>query len=207
MLSADVSTLQVAANPPPARKSGTYNEIRQGATWFEFDSGPAMFFMMDTRKHRDSNYDLPKNSTEKSMLGEDQLSDLLAFLQRPLPAGVRWKVVASSIPFTQNWGGPSEKDTWAGFLDERQKILEAMWDAGANGAGVVVLSGDRHEFAATAFPPPAGGKWPISATVNEYSTSPLSQFYLPIPTYKEKGDDIMVKYIPHGNSSESSPHI
>lgn len=193
---------QVAANPPPSRKAGTLGEIRHGATWFEFDSGPAEFFMMDTRKHRSKNNELPVDSTAKSMLGKDQLADLLAFLDRPLPEGIRWKIVASSVPFTQNWGGPSSKDTWAGFLEERQVILEHMWEAGAKGAGVVVLSGDRHEFAATAFPPPAG-KWPISATVNEFSTSPLSQFYLPIPTYKETGDDIMVKYIPHGNSSKS----
>ena len=86
-------------------------------------------------------------------------------------------------------------DTWAGFLDERQTILEAMWDVGLKGGvGVVVLSGDRHEFAATAFPPPKGGRWPLSATVHEYSTSPLSQFYLPVPSYSQQDEeDVMIK--------------
>lgn len=190
-----------AVNPPKARQAGTYNTLRSDATYFEFTQGPATFFMLDTRTHRDSNSALPVNSTEKTMLGEEQLADLLAFLEKPEPKGVKWKIVVSSVPFTKNWRVNS-LDTWAGFLGERQKILEAMWDVGLRGGvGVVVLSGDRHEFAATAFPPPKGGDWPISATVHEFSTSPLSQFWLPTPTYRQVDDgDIMVKYIPAGNS-------
>lgn len=191
---------QIAVNPPRARKAGNYHAVRREATYFEFTQGPASFFMMDTRTYRTTN-DLPVNSTEKSMLGPEQLKDLLAFLARPEPKGVKWKIIASSVPFTKNWR-VNGKDTWAGYLSERQPILEAMWDVGLRGGvGVVVLSGDRHEFAATAFPPPLGGKWPVSATVNEFSTSPLSQFYLPFPTYKQTDDeDVMVKYIPAGNS-------
>lgn len=118
-----------------------------------------------------------------------------------------------------------------------------MWDVGlrSDGIGVIVLSGDRHEFAATAFPPPPDGKeevvglaahpavenpfrpkdadnlahlpvqtrrkrWPLSATVHEFSASPLSMFYLPIRTYKESStsadylSDVLIKYIPDGNS-------
>lgn len=183
-----------SVNPPLARQAGTYNTARPGATYFEFTQGPASFFMMDTRKYRDSSSQLPPNSTEKTMLGSEQLTDLLAFLEKPEPKGVKWKIVASSIPFTKNWR-VNGIDTWAGYLHERQIILEAMWDVGLRGGiGVVVLSGDRHEFAATAFPPPVGGRWPISATVNEFSTSPLSQFYLPTPTYSQHDEqDIMVK--------------
>ncbi|KAI9729662.1 MAG: hypothetical protein M1818_008415 [Claussenomyces sp. TS43310] len=207
----------VAANPPRARQAGIFNGPRNDATYFQFTQGPASFFMLDTRTYRDKARDLPSNSTEKTMLGKEQLSDLIAFLERPAERGIKWKIVASSIPFTQNWKINS-MDTWAGYLGERQKILEAMWDVAQQGVGVVVLSGDRHEFAATAFPPPAGehfqgalnvawrliitigSKWPISATVHEFSTSPLSQFYLPTPTYWETGEDIMIKYIPWGNS-------
>jgi alkaline phosphatase D len=149
--------------------------------------------MLDTRTYRSKN-ELPSNDTTKSMLGAEQLEDLLAFLARPEPRGVKWKIIASSVPFTKNWR-VNGKDTWAGYLHERQTILESMWDVGLRGGvGVVVLSGDRHEFAATAFPPPLGGRWPVSATVNEFSTSPLSQFYLPFHTYKQTDDeDIMVK--------------
>ncbi|KAG9236546.1 alkaline phosphatase family protein-like protein [Amylocarpus encephaloides] len=192
---------QTSVNPPRTRQAGTYSEPKLDATWFEFTQGPASFFMMDTRTYRDASADLPKDSTEKTMLGNQQLTDLLAFLSKPEPKGVKWKIVATSIPFTKNWRINS-LDTWAGYLNERQVILEAMWDVGLRGGvGVVVLSGDRHEFAATAFPPPVDGKWPVSATVNEFSTSPLSQFYLPTPTYRQMDEeDVMVKYIPNGNS-------
>ncbi len=188
------NTYQTSVNPPRARQAGTYFTQRPDATYFEFTQGPATFFMLYTRTYRDSSSELPANSTEKTMLGPEQLADLLAFLQKPEPKGVKWKIVASSIPFTKNWRVNSI-DTWSGYLSERQIILEAMWDVGLRGGvGVVVVSGDRHEFAATAFPPPAGGKWPTSSTVHEFSTSPLSQFYLPTPTYKQTDEeDVLVK--------------
>ncbi|OWP05354.1 alkaline phosphatase family protein [Marssonina coronariae] len=192
---------QTSVNPPRARKADGYGLPRKDATYFEFTQGPASFFLLDTRTYRDPSSELPVNSTEKSMLGPEQLADLLAFLGKPEPKGVKWKIVASSIPFTKNWRVNS-LDTWAGYLDERQKILEAMWDVGSRGGvGVVVLSGDRHEFAATAFPPPQNERWPVSATVNEFSTSPLSQFYLPVRTYRQSDEeDVLVKYVPDGNS-------
>jgi alkaline phosphatase D len=185
---------QTAVNPPKARRAGTYNTPRSDATYFEFTQGPATFFMLDTRTYRNSNSALPINSTEKTMLGKEQRADLLSFLEKPEPKGVKWKIIVSSVPFTKNWRLNS-LDTWAGYLSERQTILEAMWDVGLRGGvGVVVLSGDRHEFAATAFPPPKGGNWPISATVHEFSTSPLSQFWLPTSTYRQiDEEDIMVK--------------
>lgn len=187
---------QSDANPPAARKAGTKDILREGATYFEFTEGPATFFMMDTRSYRSPEH-LPINSSSKTMLGPDQFADLLEFLQRPVPKGVKWKIIASSVPFTKNWR-VNGVDTWGGYLAERKVILEAMWDvgAGADGVGVVVLSGDRHEFAATAFPPPKGGKWPVSATVHEFSTSPLNQFYVPIKSYHQRDDeDVLIKYV------------
>lgn len=185
-------------NPPAA---GPPN-----ASYFQFTQGPASFFMMDTRRHRDSEHAMNANSRTKSMLGATQLASLLDFLTRDESEGVHWKFVISSIPFTRNWRLNSA-DTWANYLHERRVILEAMWDVGmrGDGIGVVVLSGDRHEFAATAFPPPKDSKWPISATVHEFSTSPLSMFYLPIRSYWEKpGEDdveeVCIKYAPDGNS-------
>lgn len=174
----------VSVNPPP---------VRDNATYFQFHQGLGSFFMMDTRRYRDPEFTKNSSDPTKTMLGTEQLNDLLAWLRKPEPQGVHWKILISSVPFTQNWhfGGV---DTWGGYLGERQKILEAMWDVGLRGGvGVVVLSGDRHEFAATAFPPPKDGKWPLSATVHEFSTSPLSMFYLPLRTYKETGDDICIK--------------
>lgn len=181
---------QTVVNPPRPRRADNYDKV----TYFQFTQGPASFFMLDTRTYRESSRGSPPNATEKTMLGESQLSDLLAFLQKDEVEGVQWKFVISSVPFTKNWR-VNALDTWAGYLSERQKVLEAMWDAGlCGGVSVVVLSGDRHEFAATAFPPPIGGKWPSSATVNELSVSPLNQFYLPVPSYKQLDDeDVEIK--------------
>ena len=184
-------------NPPP---------VFPNASYFQFTQGPASFFLMDTRRHRSPEYPALARSPDKTMLGAVQLSSLLAFLKRDEPVGVKWKFVISSIPFTRNWRLNSA-DTWANYLHERRIILEAMWDVGlrGDGVGVVVLSGDRHEFAATAFPPPKDGKWPLSATVHEFSTSPLSMFYLPIRSYwevpgEDDSEEVCIKYAPDGNS-------
>lgn len=229
----------IAANPPP---------VRAGETYFSFTQGPATFFMLDTRRYRSANdqtngSDPITGEPTKTLLGAQQLSDLLVWLKRSEPEGVRWKILVSSVPFTKNWWANSQ-DTWRGYLGERQIILEAMWDVGLRGGvGVIVLSGDRHEFAATAFPPPPEGKeeivglgpigvgvnplginqavmspdakptlrtkrkkWPLSATVHEFSASPLNMFYLPMRTYRESStspdyvSDVCIKYIPDGNS-------
>lgn len=190
-----------SVNPPPARPSASY---------FTFTHGPAAFFLLDTRRYRTAEKPLPPDSPEKSMLGPEQLASLFSFLRRQDPPGVKWKIVVSSVPFTRNWRFNS-LDTWAGYLYERDRILAAMWDVGArgDGVGVVVLSGDRHEFAATSFPPPKESKWPISATVHEFSTSPLSMFYLPTRTYwaVDGENEMCIKYMPDGNSKFGAVEI
>ena len=191
---------QASINPPP---------IHPGATYFSFTQELASFFMLDTRRYRTSETVANASSPTKSMLGNEQLAALLSFLQQPEPASVHWKVVVSSVPFTRNWRF-NDADTWAGYLHERQIILEAMWEVSATSdVGIVVLSGDRHEFAATSFPPPRGRKWPISATVHEFSTSPLNMFYLPSRTYSEREgeDEICIKYLPNGNSKFGAVEI
>ncbi|KAF2465137.1 Metallo-dependent phosphatase [Lindgomyces ingoldianus] len=188
----------VVANPPA---------VREGHTYFMFTQGPAQFFLMDTRRYRS-----PENSNAadetKTMLGEPQLSDLLHWISESPPRGIHWKIIVSSIPFTKNWQFGSE-DTWGGYLFERRKILEAAWDLSSKmSIGVVILSGDRHEFAATSFPPPKDSKWPVSASVHEFSTSPLSMFYLPFRTYGEIDDeDVCIKYLPDGNSKFGAVEI
>ncbi|KAI1342056.1 alkaline phosphatase family protein [Xylariaceae sp. FL0016] len=195
---------QTAANPPVARKAGARGLLpRLEATYFSFTQGPASFFMWDTRSYRSENSE-PFDSVNKTMLGQTQLEDFLEWLGRPEPKGVKWKIIASSVPFTKNWR-VNTKDTWGGFLVERQRILEAMWEAGNSGMGVVILSGDRHEFGATAFPPPKDSQWPETVAVHEFSASPLNQFYSPIPTYKQTDeDDVQLKYINTGNSKFGS---
>ena len=82
--------------------------------------------MMDTRSYRESALDTPADAVNKTMLGEEQLADLLSFLGKPPAVGVKWKFAISSIPFTKNWR-VNGLDTWAGYLHERQIILESKW--------------------------------------------------------------------------------
>jgi alkaline phosphatase D len=187
-----------APNPPPHRP---------GVTYFSFTQGPASFFLMDTRRYRSPGNNDP-NDPEKTMLGATQLADLLDWLSTPSPRGVHWKIIVTGIPFTKNWRFGAS-DTWGGHLYERQRILEAAWSlTTAHGTGVVILSGDRHEFAATSFPPPVGSAWPATAAVHEFSTSPLSMFYLPLRTYKEvDSGDVCLKYLPDGNSKFGAVEI
>jgi alkaline phosphatase D len=187
-----------AANPPAHRK---------GHTYFSFIQGPADFFLLDTRRYRSPETKDPHDPA-KTMLGPQQLDDLIKWIHKAPPSGVNWKFIVTGIPFTKNWQFGSE-DTWGGYLHERRLILEAAWDLSSSaGVGVVILSGDQHEFAATSFPPPAGSKWPVSSTVHEFSTSPLSMFYLPFRTYKEIDDeDVCIKYIPDGNSKFGAVEI
>lgn len=137
-----------APNPPAVR---TGND----ETYYTFSWGSsASFFMLDTRRYRSPN--AQPDGPGKSMLGTQQLQDLLNWLKRDdSGAGeeVQWKFIISSVPFTKNWHFGAN-DTWAGYLHERRQILDAAWSIGGR-SGVVVLSGDRHEFAATAYAPPS----------------------------------------------------
>jgi len=170
-------------------------------TWMIFNQGPASFFVLDTRRYRDSN-NHAATDPEASMLGKAQLISLLTWLSAPVPEGVHWKIVISSVPFTKNWR-VNAADTWGNYLVERQRILEAMWTTTTiSGIGMVILSGDRHEFAATAFPPPVDDeRWLPQASVHEFSASPLNMFYIPYSSYQQTDlEDVCIKYIRDGNS-------
>lgn len=83
-----------SVNPPP---------VRLNVSYFQFTQGPASFFLLDTRRYRTPEHSASTTSPTKSMLGPDQLSSLLTFLARSEPAGVKWKFIISSVPFTRNW--------------------------------------------------------------------------------------------------------
>jgi alkaline phosphatase D len=219
----------VSVNPPVPAGSPTDSDTN--TTFFQFSNGPASFFMLDTRRYRTDPEPKSTSTTTSqdthSMLGAQQLSSLLTFLATPEPEHVHWKIIASSVPFTKNWRFGTS-DTWGGFLAERSTVLQAMHDAERElGIRVVILSGDRHEFAAIRYPPPviatleAGASFPAdSATLesaedsavikrdetpasgpHEFSCGPLSMFYLPIRTFKQiDAEDVAIKYIPDGNS-------
>lgn len=193
----------VSVNPPiPATPFGK----AENTTYFSFINGPASFFMLDTRTYRSE-----PTQANSTILGSAQLQSLLAYLGRPEPAEVRWKIIASSVPFTKNWH-VGTTDTWGGFLHERRTVFEAMWRAERElGVRIVLLSGDRHEFGATRFPDPdltsttritPDELRPNTAGegLHEFSIGPLSMFYLPVRSYWQSDhEDVAVKYIPDGN--------
>lgn len=190
----------VAANPPVPEKAFAHPD---DVTYFSFINGPASFFMLDTRTYRSE-----PSQDNSTMLGSAQLQSLLSYLSTPEPAGVHWKIISSSVPFTKNWH-VGTTDTWGGFLNERQTVFEAMWRAERElGIRVVLLSGDRHEFGATRFPDPSLKLSPSELQsdtaglgVHEFSVGPLSMFYLPVRSYYQTDDeDVSVKYAPDGNS-------
>ena len=247
----------VSVNPPVPR--GAPNGPDTNTTYFQFSNGPASFFMLDTRRYRtdpeprstsssptsekiaygssSESSNPPSTPNTHSMLGAHQLTSLLTYLSTPEPPHVHWKIVASSVPFTKNWRFGTS-DTWGGFSRERAVILQAMHHAERElGVKVVVLSGDRHEFAAIRYPPPVisqgsmtageGGvrgtsvnaraelvERPIqydqtpAAGPHEFSCGPLSMFYLPLRTFKQIDDeDVAIKYIPDGNSKVGAIEI
>ncbi|KAL3459829.1 PhoD-like phosphatase-domain-containing protein [Aspergillus heterothallicus] len=189
---------------PPAPDTKTENTK---ASYTMFTNGPAAFFLTDSRSYR--------SSDEETILGKAQLASLLDFLARPEPSHIRWKIVSSSVPFTRNWHAGTS-DTWGGFLTERATVFAAMRAAQRNlGIRVVLLSGDRHEFAATRFPPLPTAQDPASQSSTrssqqdlgtdqeliEFCAGPLSMFYLPVRTYYQSGpDDVPLKYLPDGNT-------
>ncbi|KAK0384582.1 hypothetical protein NLU13_8668 [Sarocladium strictum] len=172
---------QGAANPP-----STFGAHK---THFTFHRGDVSFFVLDTRRHR-SDQQL-RDDGRKTMLGLEQRADL----DRWLAEEKRWKVVVSSVPFTRNWQGPDKNDSWAGYLWERDWVLERMKAT----EGVVILSGDRHEHATTIFPAHSASQKPVI----EFSTSPLSQFFESFARHHQEVDpatDLSVHNWPWGSS-------
>lgn len=125
----------------------------------------------------------------KTMLGERQKEVFFDWAAK-VNQTVTWKFVVSSVPFMTLWSHGA--DTWAGFTTERDALLDVMQYM----PNVIVLSGDRHEFSSAS----------IRTTITEFSTSPLNMFYLPFRTLSQRhgrgatGEDILLKYIPDGNS-------
>lgn len=100
-------------------------------TYYTFRRGDMAFFVLDTRRYRSANND--EDGPSKTMLGSQQLLELEDWLAKESS----WKVVVSSVPFTQNWRGPDANDSWSGYLWERERILSRMKQT----EGVVLLSG------------------------------------------------------------------
>ncbi|CBQ68470.1 conserved hypothetical protein [Sporisorium reilianum SRZ2] len=167
--------------------------LEPGENYYTFSYGEsAAFFVLDTRRHR--THHTADDDEDKTMLGYRQKQDLYRWLAA-VNETVAFKFVVSSVPFNTLWGGEldvdGQKDSWAAYNTERLEIAQVLRYV----PNVMVLSGDRHEFAAVS----------VLDTITEFSTSPLSMFYLPVRTLSpEHGDgktgvDKLLKYLPDGN--------
>jgi alkaline phosphatase D len=86
-----------------------------------------------------------------------------------------FKFIVTSVPFTSLWTHDAQIDSWAAYASEKASLLSALHTV----PNVYLLSGDRHEFAAIEFNPlnEVGSGAHI---VREFSTSPMSMFYVPL---------------------------
>ncbi len=102
----------------------------------------------------------------------------------------------SSVPFTTLWGHDAQTDAWPAYRNERTSLLATLHTV----PNVIIISGDRHEFAAIKFNAEGEGH-----NVLEISTSPLSMFYLPIVKMLRMASENLVKVTKQAvNSIEGS---
>ncbi|WFD41876.1 alkaline phosphatase [Malassezia psittaci] len=189
-------------SPPPGLPGGiqAWNEyvgranpssVHPGEHYYTFQYGDSAFFVMDTRKHR-VHPSYPGDG--RTTLGMKQRAALLSWLTE-VNQTTTFKFLVSSVPFTSLWGGPLDfdgrKDGWSAYPEERQQLLDIIQYV----PNVIILSGDRHEFASVS----------MRNSVVEFSTSPLSMFYIPIRTLSQdysidpEGEEVLLKYLPDGN--------
>lgn len=145
-----------------------YDPVHPGQSFFTFQHGDVAFFVMDTRRFRSSPRD--PDLSFRTMLGHEQWMALHEWLG-VVNGTSSFKFVVSSVPFTSLWaydGG----DTWAAYQLEKASLLEAFHSV----PNVVIISGDRHQFAVIEFNHPDAK---YGHVVREVSTSPLSMFSIP----------------------------
>lgn len=111
---------------------------KQPGCWYSFQMGDVEVFMLDCRYYRTG-----PDAENPSMLGPVQK----AWLRNELEASqATFKIIASSVPWTPgvkvSKSGELSKDTWDGFVDEREEIFGFI--EARRIEGVLLLSADRH---------------------------------------------------------------
>ena len=158
--------------------------------YFSFQYGDSAFFVIDARTHRTHPH---LEGPQRTMLGEKQRNALFSWLAK-VNHTTTFKFVVTPVPFTSVWGGPFDLDGyldgWYAYNEDRKALLDELQYV----PNVIIISGDRHEFAAVS----------MRDTVLEFSTSPLSMFYIPIRTASqehviEPDSEVFLKYLPDGH--------
>ncbi|KAK0483372.1 PhoD-like phosphatase-domain-containing protein [Armillaria novae-zelandiae] len=172
--------------------NSNYDSIHENHYYYDFRYGDSAFFVMDTRRYRSSAIE---DLSARGMLGDAQLTAFYDWLSRANETAA-FKFVVTSVPFTTLWGHDAATDSWAGFPVERASILQAMHSV----PNVIILSGDRHEFAAIEY------NHESLHTVREFSTSPLSMFYIPLyRTLKMQGAELVTRIKHELNMTDDGP--
>jgi alkaline phosphatase D len=117
-------------------------------------------FLLDTRSYRSAS--MAPDGPDKTMLGAIQRAWLLEGIAA---STATYKLVFTTVPLDHGYG----PDHWAGYLTERNAILDAIADA--NIPGVIFLSADQHWFAAQTHRNGA----------LEFQVGPLSRAPAPLP--------------------------
>jgi len=120
--------------------------------WYDFAIGDVDFFMLDGRYYRvrpkaarrrkgkaaTVEPAMAKPAVEPTMLGPVQEKWLLAKLAA---SKATFKVLASPVPWAKGTKGGS-KDTWDGFVEQRERIFSYLAEKRIE--GVYLISADRH---------------------------------------------------------------
>ncbi|TDL25073.1 hypothetical protein BD410DRAFT_785858 [Rickenella mellea] len=186
--------------------SANYDSHISGHHFYNFRYGDIAFFVMDTRRYRSNITD--SSAESHTMLGEMQITAFHTWLSE-VNQTATFKFIITSVPFTSLWGYDAATDSWSAFPAEKASILNAIQSV----PNVIILSGDRHEFAAIEY----SGTQPAHPVL-EFSTSPLSMFYVPfIRTLRMQSEinterllvseEQVIKYIATGNYKWSSFEI
>ncbi|KAF9475330.1 hypothetical protein BDN70DRAFT_814299 [Pholiota conissans] len=160
-----------------------YDPALPTQSFYDFTHGDVAFFVMDTRRYRSG---ANTTATERTMLGPEQLTALHTWLSK-VNSTTTFKFIVSSVPFTTLFTHDAQIDTWAFYREEQASVLALLQSV----PNVVVISGDRHQFAAIEFPAPHKAH-----AVLEVSTSPLSMFYIPIiSAIQDRSEEFFVRNV------------
>ncbi|THH31384.1 hypothetical protein EUX98_g2819 [Antrodiella citrinella] len=159
-----------------------YASAHADAHYYDFRYGDVAFFVMDTRRYRSEPSEDP---SVRTMLGDKQLAALYDWLGK-VNGTTTFKFIVSSVPFTSLWQMDAQVDSWAAYAHEKAALLSVLHTV----PNVVVLSGDRHEFAAIEF----NGETEREHRVLEVSTSPMSMFWIPlVRTLRMRSEESVVR--------------
>ncbi len=117
-------------------------------------------FLLDTRSFRSSSDDV--DGPAKTMVGATQLAWLLDGV---IGSSAAFKLIFTTVPLDFGHG----VDHWAGYLTERDAILDAL--AAAATPGVLFLSADQHWF----------GAYQHRLGAREFQVGPLARGPAPLP--------------------------